>query len=145
MLSYPDQLFNARIVDGSNLRLFCEASSTSSSLTMTWTINGNTITDNHPRIRQTRATIGEKTLFTLAVDNFMIIDAGSYSCSARIGSTTRQGNTFALSCKYRARPVLQVQLHAYCTLAIARIYPFASFLAANTPLSKSGLTKMEVL
>ena len=85
------------VVEGSVIWLYCEASSTSPTLTVTWNKDSTEIVEDVPRIFTRRSTSASSTTFLLGVDNLQVSDGGAYQCSVQDGADTITGDKITLT------------------------------------------------
>ena len=85
------------VVEGSVIWLYCEASSISPTLTVTWKKDNTEIVEDVPRICTRRSTSGSSTTFLLGVDNLQVSDGGTYQCSVQDGADTVTGDIISLT------------------------------------------------
>ena len=85
------------VVEGSVIWLYCEASSTSPTLTVTWNKDNTEIVEDVPRIFTRRSTSGSYTTFLLGVDNLQVSDGGTYQCSVQDGADIVTGDMISLT------------------------------------------------
>ena len=85
------------VVEGSVIWLYCEASSTSPTLTVTWNKDNTEIVEDVPRIFTRRSTSGSSTTFLLGVDNLQVSGGGTYQCSVQDGADTVTGDMISLT------------------------------------------------
>ena len=83
------------IVEQSVIWLYCTANSTTA--TITWTKNGETLVNDPAHIRIRSSSSGMSTTSSLVVDNFQSSDNGSYVCQARDGVLTVNSSTLSLT------------------------------------------------
>ena len=99
MTSLPAMLSGSgqTVVEGSVIWLYCEASSTSPTLTVTWNKDITEIVEDVPHIFTKRSTSGSSTTFLLGVDNLQVSDGGTYQCSVQDGADTVTGDMISLT------------------------------------------------
>ena len=85
------------VVEGSVIWLYCEASSTSPTLTVTWNKDNTEIIEDVPRIFTRRSTSASSTTFLLGVDNLQVSDGGTYQCSVQDGADMVAGDMISLT------------------------------------------------
>ena len=85
------------VVNGSVIWLYCEASSTSPTLTVIWNKDNNEIVEDVPRIFMRRSTSASSTTFLLGVDNLQVPDGGTYQFSVQDGADTVTGDMITLT------------------------------------------------
>ena len=95
MTYLPDTLFSGSstsVVEGSVLWLYCEANSTSSSLSVSWSKDGGSLVQDVPHIRLRTSTSSSSTTLLLVLDNVVSSDTGVYQCTAQDGLDTASGS-----------------------------------------------------
>ena len=85
------------VAESSVIWLYCEASSTSRTLTVTWNKDNVEIVEDVPRIFTRRSTSASSTTFLLGVDNLQVSDGGTYQCSVQDGADTVTGDMITLT------------------------------------------------
>ena len=85
------------VVEGSVIWLYCEASSASPTLTVTWNKDNTEIVEDVPRIFTRRSTSASSTTFLLGMDNLQVSDGGTYQCSVQDGADTVTGGIVTLT------------------------------------------------
>ena len=102
MSSFPSLLFDGGshdIVEGSVVWLYCEVTSTSPSLRVTWNKDSVPLVQDVPHVRIRTTTSTTTTTSILIVDNFQdsLSDGGVYQCIAEDQGTTGNGTALTLT------------------------------------------------
>ena len=100
--SLPDLLFNGSnpsrsIVEGSVIWLFCEVNSNSSTLSLMWNKDGESLVQDVPHIILRTYTTSSSTTLLLVLDNVVSSDAGLYQCAAQDGQITATGKALNIT------------------------------------------------
>ncbi len=97
--SLPDLLFSEHksIVEGSVLWLYCEVSSISDTLSVTWNKDGGQLVQDIPHIRLRTSNTSSFTTLLLVIDNVVSSDAGVYQCTARDGQYYISGESLTVT------------------------------------------------
>ncbi len=115
--SFPDLLFSEHksIVEGSVLWLYCEVSSISDTLSVTWNKDEGQLVQDVPHIRLRTSNTSSSTTLLLVIDNVVSSDAGVYQCAARDGQNYVRGESLNMTgIVSLSNSKMLILLHIYC-------------------------------
>ena len=92
--SFPEILFTEDVVEGSEVRLYCQVNSLSPGLTVSWEKDGQSLVQDVPHIITRRA---GPSVFTLVLNDLRTSDSGVYQCSALDEDSRNKGVGTALT------------------------------------------------
>ncbi len=101
-------------MEGSVLWLYCEVSSISDTLSVTWNKDGGQLIHNVPHIRLRTSNTSSSTTLLLVIDNVVSSDAGVYQCTARDGHDFVRGESLTMTGVILSISKMLILLHIYC-------------------------------